>query len=109
MPKSVIVEPIAKVELVWIRKDASEVLVIAQLGLPYQVNELSWACPSELKGIDSQYPDIQGGSSMQAICLAIRLIKTRLGHLLDDGEIIYEIADRSEKLDRAYLETIFAS
>lgn len=46
---------------------------------------------------------------MQAICLAIRLIKTRLGDLLDDGESIYFVADRTDKLDRDYLEIIFAS
>jgi hypothetical protein len=109
MPKSVIDNPIAKVELVWIRKDANEVSVIAQIGSPYRIDDLSWACPSELRGVDSQYPDMQGGSSMQAICLAIRLIKTRLGHLLDDGESIYNIADRTEKLDRAYLDIVFAS
>lgn len=109
MQKSVIDNPIAKIELVWIRKDANEVSVIAQIGSPYKIDDLSWACPFELRGVDSQYPDMQGGNSMQAIFLAIRLIKTRLGHLLDDGEIIYNVADRTEKLDRAYLDIVFPS
>lgn len=46
---------------------------------------------------------------MQAICLAIRLIKTRLGHLLDDDECIYEVENLTEKLDKAYLDIVFAS
>lgn len=108
MMKSVIDHPIASEELVWIRKDGSEVSVIAQIGVPYEIEDFGWACPAELTGVDPQYPDIHGVSSMQAICLAIRLIKTRLGHLLDDNETIYDIDDRTEKWDRARLDVVFA-
>lgn len=109
MTKSVAYRPVATINLLWVRKDGSEVSVIGQIGEPYQLDELSWACPAELKGVDPQYPDIQGGSAMQAVCLAIRLIKTRLGHLLDDDECIYEVENLTEKLDKAYLDIVFAS
>ena len=98
--------PHLRVEL---HEDAIEVMVIAQIGEPYKIDDLSWACPSELKGVDTQSPDMHGVSSMQAICLAIRLLKTWLGHLLDDDESIYDIDDRTAKLDRVYLEVIFGS
>ena len=108
MAKSVIDSPIAKEELVRIREDGSEVSVIAQIGAPYQIGDVGWACPAELSGVDSQYPDIHGVSSMQAICLAICLIKTRLGHLLDDNEVIYDFDDRTERWDRDRLNVVFA-
>src|SRR3954463_8038594 len=95
--KSPITDPIAVQEFLWIRKDGREVVVIARIGRPYKVDDHSWACPSELNGIDSQYPDMQGGGSMHALCLAIQLIKTRLGHLLDDEENLYDINDRECK------------
>jgi hypothetical protein len=108
MKKSAIDRPIAREELVWVRRDGSEVSVTALTGAPYKIDGIGWACPTELSGVDSQYPDMRGGSSMQAICLAIRLIKTRLGHLLDDNETIYDIDDRTEKWDQARLAVAFA-
>jgi len=107
MRKSIIVNPVAKLELVMSGVNDLGVPVIAQIGFPYKIDEHSWACPAELKGVDPQYPDIQGASSMQAICLAIRLIKSRLGDLIDDGESIYQPDELVEKLDRAYLDIIF--
>ena len=107
MPKSPIHNPIAKEELLWVRKDGSEVPVIAQIGMPYQVDEYSWACPAELRGVESQYPDMQGASSMQALHLAIHLIRTRLGHLLEDNEALYYPGDKEEKFDSDSLNNVF--
>ena len=108
MTKSVIDHPIVNEQLVWIHNDGSEVSVTAQIGMPYKIDGIGWACPAKLDGVDPQYPDICGISSMQAICLAIRLIKTRLGHLLDDNETIYDVDDRTEKWDRVRLKVVFA-
>jgi hypothetical protein len=107
MAKSPICNPIAKQELLWIRKDGSEVTVVAQIGMPYRVDECSWACPAELLGVESQYPDMHGVSSMQALNLAIRLIRTRLGHLLEDSEALYYPGDGEEKLDTDSMNSIF--
>jgi hypothetical protein len=107
MAKSPIHNPIAKEELLWVRKDGSEVAVVAQIGMPYQVDEYSWACPAELYGVESQYPDMHGASSMQALNLAIRLIRTRLGHLLEDNETLFYPSDKEVKLDTGFLDNVF--
>src|SRR3569832_1449552 len=107
MAKSPIHNPIAKQELLWICKDGSEVAVVARIGMPYQVDEGSWACPAELLGVESQYPDMHGVSSMQALNLAIRLIRTRLAHLLENSEALYYPGDREENLDADCMDYIF--
>lgn len=107
MAKSPIHDPIAKEELLWVRKDGSEVSVVAQIGMPYQVDEHSWACPVELWGVESQYPDMRGVSSMQALNLAISLLRTRLGHLLEDDEALYYPDDKEVKLDAGCLDNVF--
>jgi hypothetical protein len=107
MARSPIHNPIAKEELLWVRKDGSEVPVVAQIGMPYQVDEYSWACAAELCGVESQYPDMHGVSSMQALSLAIRLIRTRLGHLLEENEALYYPSDKEIMLDSDSLDDVF--
>lgn len=101
---------IASEELVWLKADGSEVKLIAMVGIPYKVDEDLFRCPVELVGLDERYPDIAGGSSMQALCLATSLLATRLRHLLDDGErLVYaEDRDRNQSTwDVASLNAIF--
>ena len=107
MAKTPIHNPIAKEEFLWVRKDGGEVFVVAKIGMPYQVDEHSWACPAELCGVESQYPDMHGASSMQALSLAIRIIRTRLGHLLEDDETLYYPDDKETKLDAGCLNNVF--
>lgn len=86
---------IATDEILWLRRDGSEVLIKVVLGAPCQVGEDEWACPAWLQGVDSRYPDIRGETSLQALCLAVRLISTRLWHLLESGENLVYPGDRS--------------
>jgi hypothetical protein len=107
MAKTKIIEPIAEEKFVLIRSDGSELPVIARIGMPYQIDENNWACPAELSGIDGQYPDMHGVGSMQALCLAIQTIKTRLGHLIENGEALYDINDRAYQWDKEQLQAVF--
>jgi len=75
-------------ELVWIKADGSETEVVARVGAPYPDGDGAFFCPVELSGVDGRYPDIGGSGSLQSLCLAVRLLSTRLGHLLEDGERI---------------------
>ena len=78
-----------------LRSDGTEVTVEAKIGEPYQISSDSWACPAALEGVDGRYPDIEGASSLQALSLALKLIATRLGHMLEDnGQLMYP-EDRS--------------
>jgi len=86
---------IASQRLVWIKADGSENEVVASVGVPYGDGGGTFFCPVELLGVDGRYPDIGGEGSLQALSLAIRLLSTRLGHLLASGERLVHPADRS--------------
>ena len=107
--KTEIIDPIATEELLWVRKDGAEVLITAKIGRPYRVDEDVWACPIELIGVDGKYPDMQGAGSMQALGIALRLIKTRLGHLLEDGEKLYYLDEQKSNFDWSSLDAVFGN
>ncbi len=44
---------------------------------------------------------------MQALSLAMGLIKTRLGHLLEDGESLYYPEDKESLFDIQCLDAVF--
>ncbi|MEG2030645.1 MAG: hypothetical protein RR376_08370 [Janthinobacterium sp.] len=97
---------IATVEILWLRGNGDEVLIQASIGLPYE-HSGAWACPAALMGVDERYPDIVGESSMQAIHLAIRLIRQRLGNLLDTGEVLVYQSERDNRWDIESLNAVF--
>lgn len=108
MRKSPISDPIAQHEVLWIRDDGIEQIIVARLGRPYFVEDDLWACPVELQGVDGQYPDTLGVGSMHALTLSVRLLKTRLGDLIDSGQTLRFTSDRSAPWDRVALDAVFA-
>jgi len=86
---------IASERILWLRPDGSEQLIEAKIGEPYRRDAQSWACPASLDGVDGRYPDIVSINSLQAVTLALQLIRSRLGHLLADGERLVYPEDRS--------------
>ena len=98
---------IAEQELLWIKRDGSEVSLHARIGAPYPAEGGVWACPAELIGLDGRYPDIVGESSMQALSLAIRLIGRRLGHLIHSGEHLAYPTELTDRLDAEWLTANF--
>ena len=56
-----------------------------RLGKPYFTPDCHWACPIELSGFEPRYPDVRGADSMQALCLAISLVRKRLEDFLEKG------------------------
>jgi hypothetical protein len=107
MNKTPIDDPIASLELLWIHKDGRETLISAKVGRPYKFNDISWACPCELLGVDGRYPDMRGLGSMQALGISLSLIKARLGHLLEKDENLCFADERENRLDQAFLESTF--
>ena len=70
--------------------------VRARVGRPYKISSREWACPVEVRGFESRYPDIRGVDSMQALCLATSLIRMRLEDVLSKGGTIQDIDEESE-------------
>ena len=97
---------IATEEVIWLREDGDEILIQACVGKPYE-QEGAWACPAALMGVDGRYPDIVGASSLQALHLAIRLIRQRLEHLIDEGEVLVYRNDRDCRWDLDSLNASF--
>jgi hypothetical protein len=98
---------IATEQLLWLRADGTQTRIVALVGLPYALNDGTWACPAELQGVDARYPDVCGASSMQALSLATALVATRLGHLLERGERLVDAEDTSCAWDDEMLHSIF--
>jgi len=67
-----------------------------RVGKPYAVSALEWACPVELKGLESRYPDIRGNDSLQALCLALSLVRMRLQDIVEEGGKVLNVGDGSE-------------
>ncbi len=86
---------IASERVLWLRADGSETIIEAKIGEPYQVDERTWACPACLDGVDGRYPEIVGASSMQALTLALDLLRTILGHMLESNAQLVYPEDRS--------------
>lgn len=101
---------VASEELLWLKADGSEIKLIARVGVPYRAEDGHYRCRAELVGLDERYPDIAGGSSMQALCLATRLLAARLRQLLDDGERLVSAEGRGQNeaaWDVASLNAVF--
>ncbi len=98
---------IATEQLLWLQPDGSQTRIVARIGLPYPVDDGTWACAAELQGVDPRYPDVCGASSMQALNLASALLATRLGHLLERGERLVDAEDASCAWDDEMLNSIF--
>ena len=98
---------IATEQLLWLQQDGSQARIVARIGLPYALNDGTWACPAELEGVDQRYPDVCGASSMQALNLATALIATRLSHLLERGERLVDAEDTDCAWDDEMLSSIF--
>ncbi|HWQ93670.1 MAG TPA: hypothetical protein VN673_18555 [Clostridia bacterium] len=76
---------IATLELMEIRPDGERRPIRAEVGAPRYDQRGSWACPVLLTGIDGAIKEIHGEDSMQALCLALGFIHTRLYSLLQQG------------------------
>ncbi len=99
---------IATQDILWLRGDGGKILIHALIGIPYRTSD-SWACPVALIGVDGRYPDRVGVSSFQSLNLAMRLIRQRLGHLLDSGEVLVFPNSESDRLNLKVLDAMFGS
>ena len=86
---------IASESILWLKPDGTETMIEAKIGEPYQIDARSWACPASLEGVDGRYPDRISINSLQALTLALRLVETRLSHLLEDNAQLVHPDDRS--------------
>jgi hypothetical protein len=63
----------------------------------------------EIRGFERRYPDIRGGDSMQALCLATSLIRARFEDFFSKGGIARDVDDDSEWDFRSVMATFGAA
>jgi hypothetical protein len=88
-------EAVGSANLIFLLPDGSRKTGQVRVGRPYKSEDGNWACPCELVGLEPRYADIRGGDSLQALCLAISLLRRRLEDFIDKGGTILH-ADESE-------------
>ena len=93
-------------ELLMIRSDGSETHLTICIGFPYKQGQL-WLCPCQIDGLEPQYPDMAGDTSIQALCLALKIVRTRLLSVINAGHTICLPLDRGYPLDRSFLNMMF--
>jgi hypothetical protein len=89
-------EEVCVSEFVFLFPDGTNRNVRLRVGKPYQASDVHWACPVEISGFERRYPDIAGEDSLQALCLAICLIRTRLVDFFEKGGKILDVNDGRE-------------
>jgi len=58
---------------------------IVQIGIPQQAATGEWACSVVMLGLEKRLPDVRGEDSLQAVCLALTLVRRLLTHFVEDG------------------------
>ena len=90
-------ETVGSAEFTFRFPDGSTKAVQLRVGRPYKVaGSESWACPCELAGFEGRHPDIHGNDSMQALCLAVSLLRRRLEDFIEKGGKVLDPSDEGE-------------
>jgi hypothetical protein len=76
---------VASISIDAISPEGEAFVIELEIGTPYECGPEEWACPVALHGLYDRLPDVHGGDSYQALCLAIRLAQDLLQDVLDKG------------------------
>jgi hypothetical protein len=80
---------IAERKIYSISSDGQKKILRIGIGQPYQVDDVSWACPVKVDGLHKKLRDSVGIDSWQALGLAIALVRQLLGYYVEDGAELY--------------------
>jgi hypothetical protein len=89
-------EPIAKDTMFGCQPGGERFEIQVEVGSPYQYDDRGeeWACPISLFPLYRRLADIHGGSSLQALCLALTLAKTLLDDFVEKGgQLTYDTGE----------------
>ena len=86
---------IATHDFIWHKKNGIDVSIQVMIGAPYR-QEIDWACPCAIFGLEGRYPAMVGVSGIQALSLAVRLVQARIKGMVEEGEIFDQTADGGE-------------
>ena len=93
-------DPIATLELVRVNPDNLRDPIHASIGRPQPDGKGAWGCSIFVNGIDAQERTIYGDDSMQALCLALGMIRFYLKEELRLGNrLVYSSGDDDFDVD----------
>ena len=75
----------AMTEFMCVRPTGERVTVTVAVGHPYPTKAGDWACPIEIAGLHGRLKDIIGIDSLQALSLAIRVVRDLLTSFVAGG------------------------
>jgi len=75
-------------ELICVRPNGEHLTVTVAVGHPYPTMEGDWACPVEIARLHGRLTDVHGIDSLQALCLAIKLVGRVLASFVAEGGCI---------------------
>jgi hypothetical protein len=76
---------VATMTLRCIRPNHDPQIVVVSVGEPYENGSGGWACTVALQGLYARLADIHGADSLQALCLALTLVRDLLEDVLERG------------------------
>jgi hypothetical protein len=59
--------------------------VTVRVGKPYRTSAKGWACPVAMQGLLKSMADVEGQDALQALCLALSVVRQVLEHFVNDG------------------------
>lgn len=94
---------IAETKMIGIYPDMREIEILASIGSPFRDLNGRWGCPAEISGIYGKLGPVYGEDSMQALCLALKLVYTLLKDFIEKGGKLVHPYDKSDFPLRAIL------
>lgn len=101
-------DDVASEEFVFLSRDGASRRVKVRIGMPYEVSSDEWACPVEIVGFEPRHPDARGSTSLQALCLAVTLVRSRVEDFISKGGKVLDIDGRCE-WDAKSLAAVFGA
>ena len=79
----------ASLEVIGVQRGGERFPIVISIGVPYEeagsAGRVRWACPVAIEGLYSRLADMVGENSLQALCLAIYLVRLLLQGFIEDG------------------------
>jgi hypothetical protein len=96
MRRKVFGSPTVTTPFVFQEPDGRKGTIRVRVGKPYEVSAREWACPVEIRGFERRYPDMHGANSLQALCLALSVVRSRIDDFVEKGGRLFELDGGSE-------------
>jgi hypothetical protein len=98
---------VAEQEILWRRSDGSSKVITAKISAPSSRTDGGWSCNVRIDGIDDRNSEVAGGSSIQAVKLALDELSSRMRHLIYSGEMFYFVDDPEGLWDEEAIRLAF--